>query len=278
MNEPVRFQDKTKNGYDASARNDRYRVKWEIFPETGWKFSSGNGTTLSPNVVFNELGEYMVRLTAYPLDPNSTCLPTVMEQMIVVNDVPKAAFDLKPDGGVCAPSIFRAQNNSTGADLKYTWTVSAQEGWSFAEGTNANSVNPVFSFDKSGTYTVSLLASSFCSAVSTQETNITVIHKPLVSLPEAQTYCGPQTIAFTENNAAHQPVYDAQSGTISAYRWEVSGPGQVAYEGDTHAGSAYPTMRFTEPGTYEVKVNGLERMRRLRNSQTANYHRRYTCA
>ncbi|PKV76172.1 Ig-like domain-containing protein [Pontibacter ramchanderi] len=254
LNEPVRFQDKTKNGYDASARNDRYRVQWEIFPATGWRFSSGNSTTLSPNVVFNELGEYMVRLTAYPLDPNSTCLPTVMEQMIVVNDVPKAAFDLTPDGGVCAPSIFRAQNKSTGADLKYTWTVSAQEGWSFAEGTDANSENPVFSFDKSGTYTVSLLASSFCSAVSKQETNIVVIHKPLATLPAAQTYCGPQTIAFSETSAAHRPVYDAQSGTISAYRWEVSGPGSVTFEGGSHAGSAYPTMRFTEPGTYEVKV------------------------
>ncbi|MBF8962858.1 gliding motility-associated C-terminal domain-containing protein [Pontibacter sp. FD36] len=254
LNEPVRFQDKTKNGYDASARTDRYRVQWEIFPATGWKFTSGNGTTLSPNVVFNELGEYMVRLTAYPLDPNSTCLPTVMEQMIVVNDVPKAAFELTPDGGVCAPSIFRAQNNSTGADLKYTWTVSATEGWSFAEGTDANSENPVFSFDKSGTYTVSLLASSFCSAVSTQETNIVVIHKPLATLPEAQTYCGPQTIAFSADNAAHRPVYDAQSGTISAYRWEVSGPGSATFESGTHAGSAFPTLRFTEPGTYEVKV------------------------
>src|SRR5690606_37189515 len=50
LGEPVRFQDKTQNGYDASARTDRYRVKWEIFPETGWKFSSGNGTTLSPHV------------------------------------------------------------------------------------------------------------------------------------------------------------------------------------------------------------------------------------
>lgn len=254
LNEPVRFQDKTKNGYDASARNDRYRVKWEIFPETGWQFSSGNGTTLSPNVVFNELGEYLVRLTAYPLDPNSTCLPTVMEQMIVVNDVPKAAFDLTPDGGVCAPAIYRAQNHSTGADLKYTWTVSATEGWSFAEGTDANSENPVFSFDKSGSYTVSLLASSFCSALSKQETKITVIHKPIATLPAAQTYCGPQTIAFSENDAAHRPVYDAQSGTISTYRWEVSGPAGVSFEENTNAGSAYPTIRFTEPGAYEVKL------------------------
>jgi large repetitive protein len=255
LNEPVRFQDKTKNGYDASARNDRYRVKWEIFPATGWQFTSGsNDQTLSPNVVFNELGEYLVRLTAYPLDPNSTCLPTVMEQMIVVNDVPKAAFDLTADGGVCAPAIYRAQNKSTGADLRYTWSVSAESGWSFAEGTTANSENAVFSFDKSGTYKVSLMASSFCSSVSTQETEIVVIHTPIAKLPEQQTYCGPQTVAFSESNAAHRPQYDAQSGTISAYRWEVSGPGQVEFVDGSHAGSAYPSMRFTEAGTHTVRL------------------------
>lgn len=255
LGEPVRFQDKTKNGYDASARNDRYRVKWEIFPATGWQFSPGNNSgTLSPNVVFNELGEYLVRLTASPLDPNSTCLATVMEQMIVVNDIPKAAFDLTADGGVCAPAIYRAQNKSTGADLRYAWSVNAEAGWAFAEGTDANSENPVFSFDQSGSYTVSLVASSFCSSVSTQETEIVVIQKPVATLPEAQTYCGPQTISFSESNPAHKPTFDAQAGTISAYRWEVSGPGQVAFTDNTGAGSTYPSMRFTEAGTYTVSL------------------------
>ncbi|MBD1395609.1 gliding motility-associated C-terminal domain-containing protein [Pontibacter sp. JH31] len=254
LGEPVKFQDKTKNGYDASARTDRYRVKWEIFPATGWTFSSGNSETLSPNVVFNKLGEYTVRLTSYPLDPNSTCLPTVMEQTIVVNDVPKAAFDLTHDGGVCAPSIFRAQNKSTGTDLRYTWSVSPQEGWSFAEGTDANSENPVFSFGKSGSYTVSLVASSVCSAVSKQESEVTVIQKPVVTLPEAATYCGPQTVFFSENNPKHLPLYDAQAGQISTYTWAVSGPGAIAFEEGSDANSAYPTIRFTEPGTYEVQV------------------------
>ncbi|WP_299707711.1 gliding motility-associated C-terminal domain-containing protein [uncultured Pontibacter sp.] len=254
LNEPVKLNDKTKNGYDASARTDRYRVKWEIFPATGYKFTSGNSETLSPDIVFNELGEFLIRLTAYPLDPNSTCLPTTVEQTIVVNDVPKAAFELTPDGGVCAPSIFRAQNNSTGTDLRYIWSVTGSDSWSFAEGTDANSENPVFSFDKSGKYTVSLLANNVCSAVSRQESEIVVIHKPLAALPEATAYCGPQTLSFSESNPLHLPVYDAQSGQINQYRWEISGPGDIAFADGTNAGSAFPSIHFTEPGTYEVKV------------------------
>ncbi|MFD2245470.1 gliding motility-associated C-terminal domain-containing protein [Pontibacter ruber] len=250
---PIKIQDQTKSGYDASSRTDKYKVQWEIQPATGWTYIASNSTTPSPTVRFDVPGEYKLILTATPLDQNSTCMPSTKERTIIVNDIPKADFSLSFNG-TCAPASFAATNKSTGQDLQYLWQVDATDGWAFAPGSQASSANPVFNFTKAGKYKVSLITSNNCSITSTKDTTLVIADQPIVKLPEPNTYCGPQTISFSEANKDHQPVYDAQSGEITGYRWSVKGPAEAVFASGTSSTSAHPSIEFTTPGTYEVSV------------------------
>ncbi|OKL38412.1 hypothetical protein A3841_06740 [Pontibacter flavimaris] len=256
LNAPIKLTDKTIEGFNANASNGTnagsYVVDWEILPAQGWAYTTGNNKTKSPSVKFTQPGTYLIRMTATPTGLNTKCTSSTIEKTITIEEPPVADFTLRGDN-TCLPAVFEAINTSTGAQANYTWRVSPAEGWEFTQGTSANAKDAAFRFTKSGTYTIALTASNSCQT-SLKETTITIQDKPQVQLPAQQVYCGPQTVAFTSENAAHTPVYDAQFGTISKYNWVVTGPGGVSFADGSDAGSAYPSINFTESGTYTVNV------------------------
>ncbi|NDK55879.1 gliding motility-associated C-terminal domain-containing protein [Pontibacter fetidus] len=253
VNQPIALQNLTKSGYDATNNTENYLSEWTIEPAEGWKFVSGTATSKSPKVVFTKPGKYKLVLVVKPLDPNTTCAVSSKEMEITVNEPPKADFTLLPSSSDnCTPTTYKTQNTSVGDGVRYTWQVLPAEGWGFTNGTNATSENAEFNFTKAGDYTIKLVATNECAPASTKEEKVTIRSKPVVTLPANAVYCGPQTIAFTAANAAHTPTYDAQSGTITGYKWTVTG-GAVAFEaGD--AASANPTIKFTEAGLYTISV------------------------
>ncbi|WP_347158886.1 gliding motility-associated C-terminal domain-containing protein [Pontibacter chitinilyticus] len=253
VNVPVLFTDLSKGGYDASTRTDMYNRQWEITPATGWQIYQGNLEDPRPSIKFTQAGEYTMTLSVSPLDPNSTCSGSSKDMTITINEPPTANFTIAGNG-TCAPATFTTQNLSTGDDLHYTWQITPATGWSFAAGSDAASAAPSFSFTQAGSYKVALVASNNCSPDSRKETTVVIQEAPVATLPAAAVYCGPQTIAFAANNAAHAPTYDAKMGTISGYRWQVTGPANAAFRAGTDAISAYPTIEFTEPGMYTVAV------------------------
>ncbi|MER2997765.1 gliding motility-associated C-terminal domain-containing protein [Pontibacter populi] len=257
VNQPINLQNLTKSGYDATNNTENYLSEWTIEPATGWRFVSGTANTKSPKVVFTQPGKYKLILVVKPLDPNSTCSLSSKEKEIIVNEPPKANFTLQPStSGNCTPSVFNVQNNSTGDNLTYTWEVTPATGWAFANGSSATSENPAFNFTEAGDYTIKLTATNQCAPASIKEEKITVRSKPVVILPENAVYCGPQTIAFTADNAAHKPTYDAQSGTITGYRWTVTSDNATEFASGNST-SANPTIAFTEAGLYTVSVVAL---------------------
>jgi len=253
VNQQIALQNLTKSGYDATNNTENYLSEWSIEPATGWKFVSGTATSKSPKVQFTQPGKYKLVLVVKPLDPNTTCSPSSKEMEIIVNEPPKANFTLIPaSSDNCTPTNFKTQNTSTGSGVTYTWQVIPATGWSFANGTKATSENAEFNFTKSGDYTIKLIATNECAPASIKEEKITVRSKPIVTLPANAVYCGPQTIAFTSDNAAHKPTYDAQSGTITGYKWTVTG-GSSEFANGTST-SANPSIKFNEAGLYTVSV------------------------
>ncbi|WP_266204796.1 gliding motility-associated C-terminal domain-containing protein [Pontibacter kalidii] len=256
LNTPIKLTDKTIEGFNANATTGTnagsYIVDWEISPAQGWEYTSGNSKTKSPSVKFTQPGTYTIQMTATPTGLNTKCTSSTVNKVIVIEEPPVADFTLSGDN-TCASAVFAATNTSTGPEASYTWRVSPAEGWEFTQGTKSTSRDAAFQFSKSGTYTISLTASNSCQTT-LKETTITIKAKPQVKLPAQQVYCGPQTLSFTAENAAHAPAYDAQLGTISQYAWSVSGPGAATFENGTDAGSAYPRIHFTQAGTYTVSV------------------------
>ncbi|MBJ6119103.1 gliding motility-associated C-terminal domain-containing protein [Pontibacter sp. BT310] len=257
INQPVNLQNLTKSGYDATNNTENYLSEWSIEPATGWNFVSGTANSKSPKIVFTKPGKYKLILVVKPLDPNTTCARSSKEMEITVSEPPKANFTLQPaSSDNCTPTSFKTQNTSTGDGVGYKWEVSPAKGWGFASGSSATSEHPEFNFTDAGDYAIKLTATNKCAPASVKEEKITIRSKPVVKLPANAVYCGPQTIAFTTDNAAHKPTYDAKSGAITGYRWTVSGNNTTEFTSGTST-SANPTIKFTEAGIYTVSVVAL---------------------
>ncbi|MEJ8757049.1 gliding motility-associated C-terminal domain-containing protein [Pontibacter sp. H259] len=254
INQPVPLQNLTKSGYDATNNTENYLSEWSIEPATGWRYVTGTATSKSPKVVFTQPGKYKLVLVVKPLDPNTTCAQSMKEMEIIVNEPPKADFTLLPGStDNCTPTSFKAQNTSIGDGVTYTWQVLPAEGWSFANGTSATSEHAEFNFTKSGDYTIKLITTNECAPASIKEEKVTIRSKPVVTLPSNTVYCGPQTIAFSAANSAHTPTYSSNSGTITGYRWTVTGNHNTTFE-TGNSTSANPSINFTEAGIYTVSV------------------------
>ena len=256
VNEPVKLSDQTVSGFNANSSNPNatssYTVQWKIFPETGWEFVNGTFKSSNPSVKFTKPGDYTIRIVSTPTGTGTKCAADSAQKVIRINELPEAKFKLSSNGN-CAPATFAATNTSTGDDLKYVWQVTPATGWAYATGKNAGSQNPSFTFTKAGKYVVSLTASNNCKS-SLKDTTITIQDKPIVNLPAQQTYCGPQSITFDAGNAKHAPAYQAQEAEITAYKWQVTGPGSIVYENGSSQNAANPTIGFNTPGEYEVSV------------------------
>ncbi|WP_187262358.1 Ig-like domain-containing protein [Pontibacter beigongshangensis] len=266
VNQPITLSDVSNSGYDASRNLSTHRTEWTIAPATGWYIQSGNVNAKKPVVVFTEPGEYVVKLAVSPEDANSTCAGSTKEEVIKITTPPTADFSLTqlPENK-CVPGTFTVTNTSAGENILHAWAVTkadgtAATGWSFTGGTTASSREPKFSINTPGTYNVVLTASNGCSPNSTKSIPVTVAGKPVVTLPKAPApYCGTTNITFSADNTKHTPVYQANFGTITGYKWEVkviSGAGEGSFVNNTSTSSQYPTVSLTAsesgPVVYEI--------------------------
>ncbi|WP_442589877.1 PKD domain-containing protein [Pedobacter sp. AW31-3R] len=75
--------------------------------------------------------------------------------------------------------------------------------------------------------------------------------KPSFTLPSNPlTTCAPGVVTPVNTS-----VIDVSCDPTVNYRWTLSGPAQVTYDGGTSATSKNPTFRFTTPGIYKVKLS-----------------------
>ncbi|MGV3504407.1 MAG: PKD domain-containing protein [Adhaeribacter sp.] len=219
-----------------------------------WNFGDDSPEVATPSLstipthTYKRAGEYTVTLIA-----DNNCSPTTFTKKIVVIEPPVAKFttSILPTTA-CLQATVSTQNQSTGAQLKYQWSVVPASGYSLAPGSQPTDAEPGFVFNTAGYYRIKLRAYNACKEDTTSR-KILIKGLPSATLPASQTYCGPQTLVFGEENEKHLPVYEDNFGAIAAYRWEVSG-GAVSYENGTSAASPYPVMRLEAAGTYTVSV------------------------
>ncbi len=90
------------------------------------------------------------------------CNPTINQLLVVVEgSAPVAIADFTPSASVVGiGSTVDFTDLSTVCPNEWQWSVSPASGWNFASATNAYSQHPSITFNSSGTYTVSLVASN----------------------------------------------------------------------------------------------------------------------
>lgn len=153
-----------------------------------------NGQTFTtenvPDYIFNNPGTYNVTLAV-----TNGC-GTDIDTVTVIMTPPATAAATPSATQLCAPGTVTFTNQSTNA-VGYNWMVMPATGWSFTNGTNSGSTNPVILFTAAGTYTVTLKVSGCGNPQWT--TTITVLAPATINIDTIPDGCasGPVTITPT---------------------------------------------------------------------------------
>lgn len=137
----------------VDTRNSALTSKWTITPEVGWSWKGGDReNTDFPGILFNDNGHYELKLEVF-----SKCADEGKQEFLtevnVLRTEQQASFSVGKDSVGCTddpdPFVITLNNLSEGDSLAYTWTVTPQQGVSFAEG-DTNSESPKLLFSEPG--------------------------------------------------------------------------------------------------------------------------------
>ena len=121
----------------VDTRNSALTSKWTITPEVGWSWKGGDReNTDFPGILFNDNGHYELKLEVF-----SKCADEGKQEFLtevnVLRTEQQASFSVGKDSVGCTddpdPFVITLNNLSEGDSLAYTWTVTPQQGVSFAE-------------------------------------------------------------------------------------------------------------------------------------------------
>lgn len=111
-----------------------------------------------PSHIYKRAGEYTVTLIA-----DNNCTPTTFSKKIVVIEPPVAKFTTAVlPTTACVEARVSTQNQSTGAQLKYQWSVAPDTGYVLAAGSQLTDAEPAFLFNTAGYYRIKLRAYNAC--------------------------------------------------------------------------------------------------------------------
>jgi len=188
-----------------------------------WNFGDGNSSSSqNPTHAYATSGTYNVIL-AVTDSAGCTSSDTVA---VTIYQMPTAAFSAVNTTG-CSPLTVSFTNTSANG---------SSYSWSFGDGNSSIQTNPVYTYQSSGTYTVTLIvhSSNGCSDTLIRQNYVTVSPKP--------------TASFTANNAClGDTVHFSNTSTgATSYSWSF---------GDGYSSTAAnPFHVYTTANTYTVKL------------------------
>ncbi len=224
--------------FDATSSFDPDKQKLTYL----WDF--GDGQTSSEPVVthaYQKAGEYTVTLTVQD-NSGLQCDSSTTRQTVTVNTPPQAAFSGAQD--ICAGSAVAFDASATTdddpANLTYTWN--------FGDGTSATGKQVTKTFDKGGTYRVTLTvddgSGSRCSTSGASQT-VSVNEAPVANAGRDIDLCIPAEKDFAVTLSAdgsRDPDGDALT-----YTWDF---------GDGTSGTGKTVSHtYAAAGTYEARVS-----------------------
>lgn len=197
---------------------------------TSWSWNFGNGqssTQQNPSVTYNNLGNYLVTLTA----GNASGCSSTTSQYVNVQ---------KPGVGIYATVLSGCEGLTTSfySNISSGDTIASYE-WDFGDGSPKSAeAMPSHTYNRQGSYTVTLNYTTIKGCRGTQGIySINVYRKPDpdFSSPEAPQVCG--------NNWVH---FNGTANAGDSWYWEF---------GDGSYGSSPVTAHsYREPGAYTVRL------------------------
>ena len=186
----------------------------------------------NPSFVYNQAGEFNVKLTVIGPGGQSTTSQTVT--ITTPPDAPVAEFAPSASAGD-APLTVRYVDESTGEITTYEWDFDGDGN------IDSNTRNPSFEFENPGTYTTRLTVIG--PGGFTSHSEIITVRNPIVPpnasfLASRETGRAPLFVQFT----------NVSDGAQLTHEWDFDGDGLA------DSTSISPSFEFTEPGEYPVTL------------------------
>ena len=175
---------------------DQETYLWEVIPSTGVSFASGSATSIEPEFLFTQTGNYTVRLTVTNLCGSSIyTLPVSVTEppTVTINPIPNFC-----EGASVNPSAII--DNGGGTISNYTWD--------FPGGTpaSANTASPgTIVYNSDGSFTVTLSVTNECGTdVDTESFVVESAPDILISASDPdQTVCNGSSVTLSASGATN---------------------------------------------------------------------------
>ncbi|MBB5394425.1 PKD domain-containing protein [Mucilaginibacter sp. AK015] len=214
------------------------------------KSSCGNNVGANRNV-------FRVELTPV----NEFCSGSVLPGVAYARVLSPPKNDFSSPDAACLNSEVTFKNlsdpgqdpDNTGPDCKnldarYTWFVDGQP----VEVDQTTSQPFKYTFTTPGIHTVTIHMQNPNNLCQPNDKSHTVCvqerPKPAYTVP-VNSGCVP--LSLTPKNTS---VIDANCNTDTSYKWTVTGPAPVKYQGGTNSASHTPQFLFDQPGVYKIKL------------------------
>ena len=200
-----------------------------------WNFGDG-GTSTSynpPAHTYASAGNYTVYVVAYISAAASSCKDTA-RLVVTVLPSPVANFSYTPQTG-CNSITTAFTDESTSTGVITSWQ------WNFGNSNTFNGQAPPAQTYTTGTYTVSLLATSANNCKNTKTQTITVYQKPVPQFTTSVA-CLDNKVTFTDQST------HASGDNITTWQW-------IFGDGSTKSTTQNPTHTYTTATTYSVQLN-----------------------
>ncbi len=196
---------------------------------TDWLWNYGDGTTSgSPSAPHNysTAGTYTTTLI---VTSSYGCMDTVQNQ-VVVNGLPSAAFTVNNVCDLRTVSIVNNSNSNFGSISSYQWSM--------GDGSTSSVQNPSHIYGTPGTYDLQLIVTTTLGCSDTLINPVTIYPKPVADFSTVAG-CQNSTMPFTN-------LTTISSGSILSYSWNF-GDGTATVQ-------ANPTHSYTTTNTFTVTL------------------------
>lgn len=190
-----------------------------------WSFGDGNkSSAATPTHTYLNDGNYTVKL----VNTSDQGCKDSASKSITVYDQPSTDFSFSSACLGQAVSFSNASSIGTGS-MSYLWK--------FGDGFSSTQRNPSYTYSASGSYTVTLIATSNNGCIDSVQKTLTIDPAPVAAFT-ASDECSNVSTSFKNNSTL-------SAGTLS-YDWD--------FGDNSNSTSINPTHQYGTPGSYSVKL------------------------
>ena len=201
-----------------------------INPQTAWEWNFGDesASSSSRNAVhtYDSIGTYDISLAVTYANRCTTSIDTT----ITIHELPDASISTH-NACIGAETMLEAEISSTDNIAEYNWQIDSIF--------NSQEAQPTFVADTIGTFAVSLDIKTEYACSSQTTDSITIYENPNIMFTQSRNWGGSPLYVEFENT----------SEGATSYHWNFGNEGESS--------QANPYFIFTEPGTYEVSLIGI---------------------